>query len=343
MTAGTMDSDLASMMEFCATGPELYRPSPFWTELGEAHVAQLEADGFEDFKRTVNTRYFNWRTLGILRHQLSPVALDWIRHPSAGALTARFEDRAPFGPVDGWIYKTFVAMYADRLGRSDSLGLLSRLNEPALGHPFLVEHRGREVTQDLCNSVHELYSALGANPDSDAPLEVCEIGAGYGRVAHAFLESLPNASYTIVDIPPALYLSQRYLTELFGGERVFAFRPFTDFEEVREEFEAARIRFVAAPQIELLPPDSFDQFMNISSLHEMTLAQVDNYLRQMDRLCRGRVYTKQWRTSRAAVNGGVIREDEYPIPAGWREVYHRRHPIQRMFFHALYEVDPAGA
>ena len=326
------------MMEFCATGPELYRPSPFWTDLGDEHVQQLEGQGFEDFKRTVNTRYFNWRTLGIIRHQMLGVGTDWARHPSAAALLAEFPDREPFGAFDGWIYKTFVAMYADRLGRSDALGLLSTVDEPALGNPFLVRHRGREVAQDLCNSIHELYSALGPAPDPQSALEVCEIGAGYGRVAYSFLKGLPGSKYTIVDIPPALYLSQRYLSALFPAERVFAFRPFTDFEDVREEFEAARIRFLAAPQIELLPPKSFDLFMNVSALHEMTMAQVDNYLGQMDRLCRGRVYTKQWRTSRAKVNGDVIREDEYPIPAGWREVYHRRHPIQRMFFHALYEV-----
>ena len=332
------DRELAAMMEFCASGPDLYRASPFWEDLGGTHVEQLETEGFEDFKRTVNTRYFNWRTLGIIRHQLSGVGSDWVRHPSAEALSAEFTDRKPFGAVDGWIYKTFVAMYADRLGRSDSLGLLSSIEEPELGHPFLVNHRGRGVTQDLCNSIHELYSALGAEPDPQADLDVCEIGAGYGRLGYAFLKALPATTYTIVDIPPALYLSQRYLTSLFPDDAVFAFRPFDDFEDVREEFESARIRFLAASQIEQLPPKSFDLFMNISALHEMTWAQIENYFRQMDRLCRGRVYTKQWRKSRAGVNGDAIREDGYPTPAGWRELYHRRHPIQKMFFHALYEV-----
>jgi hypothetical protein len=74
----------------------------------------------------------------------------------------------------------------------------------------------------------------------------------------------------------------------------------------------------------------------------MTMAQVANYFEQMDRLGRGWVYTKQWRTSRAKVNGDVMREDQYPVPPGWTEIYHRRHPIQRMFFHALYEL-PASS
>jgi putative sugar O-methyltransferase len=327
------------MLEFFESGPSVYRASPFWTDLGAQHLEQLETAGFENFKRTVNTRYFSWRTLGIIRHQLLAVAAEWARHPSRAVFAAAFPDRRPFGPISGWIYKTFVAMYADLLSRSDVLDLVSRLREPELGHPFVIRHRGLELTQDLCNSIHELYSVLGPEPNPASPLNVCEIGAGYGRLAYAFLKALPRVSYTIVDIPPALYLSQRYLTALFPTEKVFRFRPFTQFDDVREEFESARFRMLAAPQIELLPGKSFDCVINISSLHEMTAAQVQNYFRQMDRLCRGRVYTKQWRASRAKSNDVVIREHDYPIPDGWRVVYHRTHPIQRMFFHALYEVE----
>ena len=118
------------------------------------------------------------------------------------------------------------------------------------------------------------------------------------------LTALPRATYTIVDIPPSLYLSQRYLSQLFGADQVFAFRPFTRFDDVRDEFMAARIRFVASPQLPLLPPKLFDRLVNISSLHEMSRPQIENYLVQIDRVCRGRFYTKQWRVSQAAVNGG---------------------------------------
>jgi hypothetical protein len=142
----------------------------------------------------------------------------------------------------------------------------------------------------------------------------------------------------VIDIPPALNLAQEYLSAVFPGEKIFRFRRFDRFEDVREEFESARIRFLAAHQIELLPAKEFDLVLNISSLHEMTHEQIANYLKQIDRICRGKFYTKQWRVSRAKANGFVIRESEYPIPPSWRCLYHKRHPIQRMFFEALYEI-----
>ncbi len=282
-----MDAELERMMSFVATAPEILRPSPFWADLGRVHMRQLESSGFENFKRTVNTRYFNWLTLGILRHQFAAVVWQWARQPSAEVFTAEFPNRSPFNPVGGWIYKTFVAMYADVLRRDDRLKLLATVREPELGTPFIVRHRGVNLSQDLCNSIHELYSILGPEPDPTRPVSICELGAGYGRLAFVFLAALPGASCCIIDIPPALYLAQRYLTTIFSGTRVFRFRPFTRFDDVREEFEAARIRFLAAPQIELLPPKMFDYFVNISSLHEMTVAQVENYFRHMDRLSRG--------------------------------------------------------
>ena len=133
-------------------------------------------------------------------------------------------------------------------------------------------------------------------------------------------------------------MSQEYLSRVFPEERVFGFRPFARFEDVREEFEGARIRFLAAHQLELVPAKTFDRFLTISSLHEMSRPQIENYLAQIDRVCRGRFYTKQWRVSQTSVTGHVIREDEYPIPASWHQVYRRRHPVQRMFFEALYDV-----
>ena len=72
----------------------------------------------------------------------------------------------------------------------------------------------------------------------------------------------------------------------------------------------------------------------------MTREQIANYLKQIDRLCQGYFYSKQWRVSRAKGNGFTLKESDYPILDHWQEIYHRRHPIQRMFFEALYRTEP---
>ncbi|MBI4347191.1 MAG: putative sugar O-methyltransferase [Elusimicrobia bacterium] len=333
------------MLRVSDAAPEPFRPSPFWKELGSEHLRQLERSGLATFKRTVNVRYFNWRTLGILRHQFVPVAMLWSARPTAALATARLlpplhapsRDAHSFGPLTSALYAAYVAMLADVLQRDDPRGFLDRLDEPLLGDPFLVRYKGRNRSQDLCNSIHEFYSALG-DVDPAADVDLAEVGAGYGRLAWLALQELPQASYCVVDLPPALYVSQHYLTTLFPDRAAFRFRAFERYDEIRDEFERARLRFLLPHQTELLPARAFDRIITISTLHEMTRPQVHRYFALFDRLCRDRVYIKQWRRSRAPVNGDILRESDYPVPVHWRTVFRRRHPIQTLFFDALFAV-----
>lgn len=342
----TTDAVLDQMMQAMKGASPLYAPSAFWDELAERHVDELDSDGFGNFKRTLNMKYFNWSVLGIVRHQLTPVLKRWASKPNLSPFSAQFDGYSSnrtskaksFNPASAAIYKVYVAMLADLVETTDRLGLLDKISEPEVGNPFVINHKGRRVSQDLCNSIHEFYSSTAAVDATRPGFRIAELGAGYGRLGQVYLSALPNASYTIIDIPPALYVSQRYLTEVFPNEKVFKFREFKSFEEVRTEFESSRIRFLAAHQIELLPKDQFDLFVNISSLHEMSREQIENYLKQINRLCRGNFYSKQWLVSRAKVNGFTLKNSEYPIPENWTEIYHRQHPIQRMFFEALYRT-----
>jgi putative sugar O-methyltransferase len=354
-------AELDDALDEMKAAPEIYRPSPFWDELTAVGVRQLEDAGFENFKRSVNMTYFNWGVLGILQHQFVPVLARWSRRPSWSVFRAKFPNSRSdvsatrtkatvsnyrldiptvksFGPVSAQVYKLYVAMLYELVEACDRSRLLATLEEPWVGNPFSIRHRGSWTSQDLCNSVHEFYAAGGEDLHQNRSCNVAELGAGYGRVGYVFLRALPRSTYTVIDIPPALTVAQEYLSRVFPDERIFRFRHFTRYEDVREEFELSRIRILAAHQIELVPAKLFDLFLTISSLHEMSRAQIENYLAQIDRVCRGRFYSKQWRVSQASVNGHVIRESEYPIPTSWHEVYRRRHPVQRMFFEALYDV-----
>lgn len=333
------------MLRAVASAPTRYQPSPFWTELAALHLRQLQRSGLATFKRTVNVRYFNWRTLGILRHQFIPVAVRWLARPTPAVLSARLlpgvHPRSPdahsFNPLTATLYGVYVAMLVDVLEHEDPRRLLERLEEPSLGDPFLVRYRGRDRSQDLCNSIHEFYRAFGdVDPEDD--LDVAEVGAGYGRLAWVALSALPRSTYCIIDLPPALYLSQHYLTTLFPNLPAFRFREFRAYDEIRDEFEAARLRFLLPHQAAQLPERPFDRIITISTLHEMTKAQVQEYFALFDLLCRDRVYIKQWRTSQSKVNGDALRESDYPVPLHWRTIYRRRHPIQTLFFEAMYGV-----
>lgn len=327
--------------------PAIYQPSIHWQHLNKIHLNQLIEGGINNFKRSINMKYFNWSILGILVHQSKPM----INELKKGNMSIFFKTRfrgynaklgrkvTEYDFVSAQIYKIFVASLFNFVRNYDKFNIFDQVKEPSTGNPFMIKHKNRIITQDLCNSIMELYSSLEAmdNIDKKTKLNIAEIGAGYGRLAHVFLKSFPNSTYCIIDIPIALYLAQEYLSKILPREKIFYFRQFSSYKEVKKEFEEARIKFIMAHQIELLPNKSFNQVINISSLHEMKRSQIKNYIKQIDRLCNGYFYQKQWRESRVSDND-YIKENEYPIPKKWKTIFHRKHPIQSWFFEALYRI-----
>ncbi len=330
---------LYDMFEELKKSPILYQPSIFWDDLNEVHLNYLSRDGFSNFKRTVNSKYFNWGTLGIIVHQLFPMLNEFLKGNFAPLNESNFEDyNENFNYLSALIYRVYLSCLYEYISRSDNLDILDKLEEPLIGDPFVVKYKGKLISQDLCNSVYEFYS-ITQNIHLPQKVNIAELGAGYGRSAYVLLKTLPGSKYCVIDIPPALFIAQNYLSKVLSREKIFKFRPFKSFKEIKKEFEESRIQFLLPHQIELLPSKYFDLFINISSLHEMRRDQIKNYIKQINRLCKGFFYTKQWRKSRTKDNQ-FIKQSEYPIPKDWKVINsHDRHPIQNMFFDTLYKVN----
>jgi putative sugar O-methyltransferase len=335
------------------SAPAIVQPSSFWTELNDLNLRQLDEAGLAHFKRTVNQNYFGWIPHTVRDEQLLAVLRGWLRRPTPAVLSARLGDVSnlqagadrsnPFAHRRArFIHAAFLALLWENVRRIDRLGMLDHLDEPELGDPVTATYRGRQISQDLCNSVHELYSMVDELPGGELGANgVLELGSGYGRVAWAFLRQFPGVRYILCDIPPALGVAQWYLTSLFPERRSFRFRHFESHAEVADELAEAEIAFLTPNQLELLDPLDVGLFVNISSLHEMRPEQIAHYLGQVDRHCAGSFYMKQWKRWSNPEDRVVIRREDYPIPQRWETVYSRDHPIQTAFFEALYRVPGA--
>ena len=297
----------------------IFRPSEFWQSLNAKNVEQLNREGIHNIKRTLAQNYFTW-VIGWRHDQFRRLVTkmhpgDWVEifrdFPGYDASTGLSRWRF----VHLCIFTRMLYIYASRF---DPLKLLDRLDEPSFGNPFPVHFRGKLISQDLINSVLELYAAFeGKKIDFDAPVRMCEIGAGYGRNAFVFLSFFPNCTYTIVDIPPALYVSQQYLGTVCHN---------------------AKADFLLPQEAAQLPNNSFDMLINISSFHEMTPQQVDAYFGLIDRTLSGRLYLKQWKRWHNPADNVVLSEGSYPYRPWWKKLYSRTTLAQPSFFEAVYEV-----
>lgn len=328
------------MFASLAAGPEIYQPSKFWEQLNEQNVAQLEDQGLHNLKRTLAQNYFTW-VVGVrspLFQHLSRAmtAKDWRRVVWGLPVFSRESNLGLRRFYENQIFTRMVWIVAERV---DRLKLLERLREPAFGNPFRIFFEGQLISQDLANSIIEMYSILEARmPGADEAFTVCEIGAGYGRNCFVFRSVFKNCKYVIADIPPALFVSQAYISEVFPDLKIMKFRDFDDFSEIAEEYAQADVIFLLPHQASMLPEKSVDYFVNISSFHEMNFEQVGHYFDVLDRLTKGYFYLKQWQSFYNGRDSMTISAADYKYKPGWLKIYDRTPTTHPLFFEALFSV-----
>ena len=337
--AQRIPSRTREMTSGLALAPRETLPSKFWEELNRSNLAQLTDEGYENFKRTVALNYFTWIV------PLSDVQIRflWRRLPKSRFLLAALQtifsrSHPPIPWKESKAYSFLTRLIWEYAAAQEPDDRLEKLEEPLEGNPPRVYRRGRLISQDLANAKLEFRSILHPAVDLTQVNTILELGAGYGRTAFVFLTLLPTVRYIVADIPPALAVCERYLSSCFKDRRIFRYRPFRDYAEVREEFEAAQIIFLLPHQLALLPKGSADLFMNISSFDEMRKDQIGYYFKLLAPLVRRYFYLKGWKVSENLSDGITVKDGDYPIPADWKKVYWKTCAVQEYFFEALFEL-----
>ena len=339
------DLDRARIEAMVATvneGKEITQPSLYWRKLIRLNIDQLNHTGYGNFKSTLALNYFTFVNILPWDPQIRVLArgipTSRLLKIAVRALTAK---SSQFYSSVNWIqtriYQFLTLAMRERLSHMDLEPRLLDLEEPAEGGAIPVRLRDGPLTSaDLCNSILEYQVARTAI--ESAPRAILELGGGYGRSAFVWL-SLNKCKYIMVDIAPALWVAERYLSTVFKGRKVFYWRRFIDFADVRSEFEASDLCFVTPDQLELLPAASIDLGINISSLHEMTIDKIAYYIDQFDRLIApgGYFYLKAWKRSVLPVDEVVINRADYPIPANWRIAVERTPDFQPAFFETVFQ------
>jgi putative sugar O-methyltransferase len=347
---------LEAMAACLQRGSEVFRPSNFWTTFNGFARQHLEMMGLENFKRSINQMYCNFIPQDLHDPQLRHLRAHGRGRGDRASVSFRLEN--PDDDPGLWFtqYEPLKFFQGDaRHRRRLYLLLISRLyryledaglsadaeslEEPTLGNPIRVWRGDNLVSQDLATSIDEfafLDRWSGALGSSSRPA-VAEFGAGYGRLAYVFLKKT-RCRYFIFDIPPALRISEWYLTNLFPDRRIFAFRDFDRFDDVAAEIEASDIAFFTANQVALFPDKFFDMFLNISSLHEMKKEHAAVYLDLMGEKTKSHIFIKQYYEYMNPYDKITITRQDYDFPEQWRPIREEASGLNPRFFQILFEL-----
>lgn len=315
--------------------------SRFWTDIGQKNMTMLDDRGLDNFKRTVSQNYFNW-IVGKRTRMARHVYRNWLKRPTLNPWRSSIEPDVTLSfttqdtPVSLTTkqkndYRRFVTYLWDLMARFDTRNLRADLAEPSLGNPIKIWLGERLISQDLANSIIEANVIADLLDSSSSQRRVAEIGAGSGRLAHVFTAKL-QGQYVIFDIPPALYVSQWYLSQLFPNKKIFEFRPFDDFSMIEAELASSDIAFFTANQITKFPDKYFNVILSISTLPEMTREQVALYIDLFQQKSAGYIYLKQWKSWKNPLDGTDIGPDDYINGNEWNLCRDFSDPIVPEFF-----------
>lgn len=324
-------------------GKKQAQPSKMWEVLNRDSMKELQEFGYENFKTTLVRHYFANTPLFFLNRQIEFLVLHTnpIKTFKFFLKSIFLPVSKPFSRIDFASFTFLTYLIWEYVRRDDSSKILEGFEESLIGNPPRIYLYEKLISQDIANSVLE-YKSIFFSIDKNKIKNICEIGAGSGRDAEVFIRLLINLKkYIIIDIPPALALSEQYLTDIFPNKKIFRFREFKKFSEIEKEFKKAEILFFLPSQIEFLPPDIFDLTINISSFHEMKLSQIKYYFKQLERLTKKNKYLfiKEWKVGHVSYEENeTIRIVDYPRGKKWTTLFQRTPKVQIKFFEELMQL-----
>ena len=318
--------------------PKEFGPSNYWKVLNRRNIAQLLDDGFGNFKQTVALNYFTTLLkegnpqLSFVIENSTQEGISWARGKAKKCKRHDF-----FNKKRSFLFNFYTFLLWKYVQQQVGYDHLQNLHEPEFGNPPSVFLEGRRISQDIAYSALEYHSIMEGVKNFENVHTVCEMGAGYGRSAYVILFLNPGIKYIVVDIPPALYISQRYLSAVFPDRKKFLFREFNDFSDIMPEFNEAEIVFLMPHQFKNIPNKFVDLFLAIDCLHEMLPSQIDGYFDIIDKLAK-QFYFCCWKETKIPIDDFLLTEKDYPIKSHWEEVFWRERKVYTTYFEAFFNL-----
>jgi len=310
--------------------------SEYWHWLNKKNIEQLAESGYGNFKQTVARNYFTWFG-GLDTGYVRKLLKDRSEADLALPLKEILRKQMDLSIDESVLYNIATVILLDFVLRKKVGSYIQMLEEPLEGNPPFINYQNRRITQDILNGLLE-YMSITDGCDTTKISSILEVGAGSGRTAFCLLKLLPGVKYVVVDIPPALFVSQSYLLSVFAGKKVFKFKPFKSFAEIEQRYEASDLIFLMPDQLDLLPPRSIDLFLAIDCLHEMKKMQVNLYFDAVQKLAKN-FYFKCWQETTVPFDDITYTIEDYPLKSNWIEIYKRNCEVPSTYFEAFYRID----
>lgn len=295
----------------------VYRPSKLWSDqLADSHGLMTAAVRENDISKF---HYF-LANFGAWRKYIGIESPNLIRDNMQSFIKRRYLQNEIFKyQLDHW--KRFYG------GRKP----IEALSYPAFGNQLGAFIDGHFI--GLGSFYNEIYGTNLSEliDDTDHPV-VADLGAGYGKLAYFLLRERQRFTFIDVDLPENVCLAAYYLMKTFSDKKALLYGE----DPLAGDLKQWDLIFIPSYEIEKLPSNSIDLFVNKSSLGEMSSESVENYVPHILRTTKyffhinHEVYPNYYEKGERGLLGY-----EYPVPADQFRLL-LRHPDIEFFLRIDY-------
>ena len=190
---------------------------------------------------------------------------------------------------------------------------------------------------------HTLYPIL-SEKDKNAHFFVCEIGGGYGALAHCIKKNFPSAVCLLFDLPEQNYISNYYLRKLNPNAKILNLDALIKIKNINsiddleiEKTDLVKYDYVILPGylIEKIQNSFIDVFINTRSFMEMNIETVNFYFSHIHRAINksGVLYCVNRYIKKTS--GDTIKFKKFPFDEKWSFEISRKSFSQPLIHEAL--------
>jgi len=260
----------------------LYKISNFWSRGFELISDKLMNGNIKIFRKLKDTRKFFVPTYSI--EGLNYFPEDFVREFESKIQSEHKKDQTLLESLKTGRHLAYADYRTFKAGDIDGFPYLDSCSESFIGNPIeQFTFDDKKFSRSMLNYINGLVF-LKRNIDTSEIFNVLEIGGGFGTLGE-ILKNDPkrNYKYVNIDIPPTIYASSYYLSELYKEK----FKSCYDLEKENgkiilenNNFESTVLCPWQLPHLE----GNFDLFVNFISFQEMEPDIVINYINHISRL-----------------------------------------------------------
>lgn len=190
---------------------------------------------------------------------------------------------------------------------------LDIVNLPNVGNPF-----GYKIDRNIVSTAQfklHYHSQQTYNLIRDVGVKpvVAEIGGGFGGIAYYLFKIGFNGTYLDFDIPETLILAEYFLLKTFPDKKILIYNG----QECVTLDDINNYDIILMPNFMLkkIPDLCVDIVVNTRSFSEMPIETIEEYMLQIDRICRKYLYHDN---SNYPSHSYEIPAYEFPIPLSFR-------------------------